>query len=305
MAKAAFRVSVKTPFAASSWPARDDFRDHRRFGWCEEHGDRRHEQVQQEQQQKEVADQEQADHRQAAQDVGRDEHESTVDTVHVDPGHRRHEHGRHQERQDQQADRGIRVVLGDDDRQPEQHHVPADLGRCLRQPQSEERGIAEDRERAFGGDFLCGLVDRFDVDGHPRVGHEGRSGGVRRRGGTSPTTAAVIAGSPRSTNACEPSFERGACDQHVAVARPAADADVRAEPVDEPGVAAARVRPTKADHVPEQQVHDGSVRHGGQGIRGVDGHDSGRGHGPSPAQRCGPSASRRPSRPVAWRTAGR
>ena len=146
---------------------------------------------------------------------------STVDTVHVDLGHRRHEHGRRQERQDQQADRGIRVVLGDDDRQPEQHHVPADLGRCLRQPQSKERGIAEDRERAFGADFPCGLVDRFDVDRHPRVGHEGRSGGVGRRGGASPTTAAVIAGSPRSTNAASrrSSVARAIS---VAVARPAA-----------------------------------------------------------------------------------
>ena len=58
----------------------------------------------------EVADEEQADHREAAQDVGRDEHEPTVDPVDVDAGHRREQHGRHEERQDQQADRGVRIA---------------------------------------------------------------------------------------------------------------------------------------------------------------------------------------------------
>lgn len=70
-------------------------------------------------------------------------------------------------------------------------------------------------------------------------------------------------------------LERGALDQDVPLACSAAQADVGAEPVDEPRVAATRMPPTQADDVTEQQVEDGTVRHGGQGIRGADGRDSG------------------------------
>ena len=56
--------------------------------------------------------------------------EPPVDAVDVDPGDRREEDRRHEERQDQQADRGVRAGrLDDDDGQPEEDHVAADLGR--------------------------------------------------------------------------------------------------------------------------------------------------------------------------------
>jgi hypothetical protein len=72
----------------------------------------------------------------------------------------------------------------------------------------------------------------------------------------------------------EPPLERRSLDQHVAAAGLAAKTDVGAESIDKPGVAAAWMASAKSNDVPEQQGHDRSVRHGGQGIRGVDGHGS-------------------------------
>ena len=50
-------------------------------------------------------------------------------------------------------------------------------------------------------------------------------------------------------------------EEHVTAARPAAQADVRAEPIDQPGVAATRVRATETNDVAEQEGHDGLVSH--------------------------------------------
>ena len=50
-------------------------------------------------------------------------------------------------------------------------------------------------------------------------------------------------------------------DKDVPAARPAAQADVRAEPIDQPRVAAARVRATEANDVAEQEGHGGLVSH--------------------------------------------
>jgi hypothetical protein len=50
----------------------------------------------------------------------------------------------------------------------------------------------------------------------------------------------------------------------VPATRPAAQADVCPQPIDEPRVAATRVCPTETDDVSEQQVEDGAVRHGGR-----------------------------------------
>ena len=52
-------------------------------------------------------------------------------------------------------------------------------------------------------------------------------------------------------------FEGGPLDQHVAVAGRAAEADVGAQPVDEPGVAAAGVASLEPDHVAQQQREHG------------------------------------------------
>ena len=129
--------------------ARDQDRDHRQLGRGEEHGDRRDGDVEQQDHREVGARQVQRDERGAAQQVGRDEDDPPVDAVHVDAGDGREQHGGHEERQDEQADGGVRLRrVEDDDRQPEQHHVAADLGRRLRQPESEEAAVAEDRERA-------------------------------------------------------------------------------------------------------------------------------------------------------------
>ena len=106
-ANAAFSVSVKMPFAASSWLARHDLRDHRGLGGREEHGHGRDEDVEQQDEREVGADEEQRDERHAAQDVRRDEDQSAVDPVDVDAGDRREQDRRDEERQDQQADRGV------------------------------------------------------------------------------------------------------------------------------------------------------------------------------------------------------
>ena len=110
---------------------RHDLRDHRRLRRREEDGHRRHEDVQQQDGEEVIADEEEPDHREAAQDVRGDQHEPPVDPVDVDAGDGREQDGRHQERQDQQADGGVRLGRRHDDRQAEQHHVAADLRRSL------------------------------------------------------------------------------------------------------------------------------------------------------------------------------
>ncbi len=50
-------------------------------------------------------------------------------------------------------------------------------------------------------------------------------------------------------------------DQDVTATRPAAQADVRTESIDQPGSAAAWVRATEANDVAEQEDHDRLVSH--------------------------------------------
>ena len=85
------------------------------------------------------------------------------------------------------------VDSDDDDGQPEQDHVAADLGGGLRQPEAQERAVAEDREGAVL-EVGLGVAGRrgLGVDGSRRSRSSCRSPaiGSRRR---------VSAGSPRST----------------------------------------------------------------------------------------------------------
>ena len=176
-------------------------------------------------------------------------------------------------------------VSDDDDRQPEQDHVAADLGRGLGQPQAQERRVAEDA-RAAPSDpgALTRRGDRLGLERHPGIGHDGPVGrgpwapGVVTRDGGGDQRVAPL------DELRQAALERGAVEEHVAVARPAAQADVRPEPVDEPRVAAARMTPPETDDVAEQQVEDGSVRHGGQGIRAAGDRDWARARGRSPAR---------------------
>ena len=59
----------------------------------------------------------------------------------------------------------------------------------------------------------------------------------------------------------EPPLERPALEEHVPAAAAAAQADVRAEAVDEPRVAAARVRPAQAHDVAQEQLEHLVVGH--------------------------------------------
>ena len=65
--------------------------------------------------------------------------------VDVDAGDRAEDHRRHQEAQDQQADRGARAGQANTwTVSPIQHHVAADLGDDLRDPQRQEAPVAQD-----------------------------------------------------------------------------------------------------------------------------------------------------------------
>ena len=70
-------------------------------------------------------------------------------------------------------------------------------------------------------------------------------------------TAAVDRGVTALHELDDAAFEGGPLDQHVAVAGRAAEADVGAQPVDEPGVAAAGVASLEPDHVAQQQREHG------------------------------------------------
>ena len=74
-------------------------------------------------------------------------------------------------------------------------------------------------------------------------------------------TAAVSAGSPRDTNSTSRRSSVAALEQDVPAAGLAAQADVGAEAIDQPGVAAARVGATEPDDIAEEQREDGLVWH--------------------------------------------
>ena len=77
----------------------------------------------------------------------------------------------------------------------------------------------------------------------------------------------------------------------MAAAGLAAQADVGAEPIDQPGVAAAGVRTAEADDVAEEQAEDGSVWHRRvRRIKAGVGREPGRGSGSWPAAPDGRSA---------------
>ena len=173
-----------------------------------------------------------------------------------------------------------------DDGQAEQHHVAADLGRSLRQPEPEERGVAEDRERALGR-LRAGRrpVQGSVIERRAAVGHGASPGGTQRWvDGRGHRRIAAL------DEVHEPAFQGGPLQEHVAGARPAAQADVRAEAVHEPRVAATRMGTPQAHDVAEQQAEDGAGRHGGQAIRAVVDRGSGRAGAWWRARRRDPSA---------------
>ncbi len=207
---------------------RYDHRDHRRFGRREEDGHGRDEQVKEVDRDEVVADEEDGNERRAAEHVRHGQDQAPVEPIHVDARHGREQDGRDEEGQDQGADRGDRPRrFRDDDGQPEDDHVAADLGRGLRQPEQQEGAVLEDRR----GAFLGRTVIRFEVVRRRRLRTEivapdepvahGRSSVASGRSsvasGRSPVacrhppasgagfdtgwSAADTAGSPRETNA--------------------------------------------------------------------------------------------------------
>ena len=109
--------------------------------------------------------------------------------------------------------------------------------------------VPEDRERRSASSSARGSRPRSVT----RPGRRSAWAASRR--------AAVSAGSPRVDEPGEPPLEVAALEEHVAAAGLAAQADVGAEAIDQPGVAAARVRASEPDDVAEEQREDGLVRH--------------------------------------------
>ena len=109
-------------------------------------------------------------------------------------------------------------------------HVPADLGGQLREPQEQERAVAEDR----GGAAFRRLGRRVDA----RV----TRARPRGRGRTKPDEA-PLHGAP--------------LDEHAPAARGAAEAEVGAQAIHVPGPAAARVRAAELEAIAEPEG-DGS-----------------------------------------------
>ena len=124
--------------------------------------------------------------------------EPAVDAIDVDARDSREEDGRHEEGQDQQADRRVRAGrLDDDDGQAEQDHVAADLGRHLRQPETEEGGVPEDRERV-------GFLGR--LGGRDGLRHVDEPSGP---GGTGPESRSPLSSPGRRARRTRPAGLRG------------------------------------------------------------------------------------------------
>ena len=108
--------------------------------------------------------------------------------------------------------------------------------------------------------------------------------GRRSRG----VTAAVIAGSPRATNSTSRRSSVAPFEQDVPAAVLAAQPDVGAEAIDQPGVAAARVGAAEADDIAEEQREDGLVWHRRVRVsKARVARGPGRGSGSWPAARAG------------------
>ena len=159
--------------------------------------------------------------------VRRDQDQPPVDPVDVDAGDRREEDGRHEEAQDQQADRRVRAGRADDDRRS------ARRAPCCRRsgsPPGPARG---------GGTRRCGRrpAPLRSARSAPRVPAQPRR-----------VTSVIAPGSPdrafqrgghggvtAGDEADQPALDASPLDEHVTGAALAAEADVRAEAIDQPG----------------------------------------------------------------------
>ena len=185
----------------------DDGRDHRRFGWREERGQGRDEDVEDQDRDQVRPGEVQPDERDAPQEVRRDQDDPPIEAVDVDAGDRREQHGRHEERQEQQADRRVRRRrVDDDDGQAVQDHVAADLGRGLRGPEAKERRVAEDGRGARG----LRLEDRLGADGSAGSRSRSVTGGERIDGGGQGRVTVAHEPGEASLDACRAAAARAA-----------------------------------------------------------------------------------------------
>ena len=159
------------PVCRDQLAARHDDRDHRRLGRREERRRNRDQRVEHVEQEQVIARQEDGPESHGTDQVGNDQHRPAIHPVHVDASEGREQHRRHEECQQQHADGGHRIRgLLDDDRQPEDDHVAADLGRGLRQPEQQEGAVLEDRQRA--GLARCRGARGNWCLGYPLLGRE-------------------------------------------------------------------------------------------------------------------------------------
>ena len=171
--------------------------------------------------------------------------------------------------------------LEDDDGQPVQDHVAADLGRRLRQPEAQERAVPEDGEGAPPGRVAGSPVSSAaarsrrpspaDPAGRCHAPRSGRDRRARR----SRRSAARAVG--RSSRTCRP--QPGQRSPMSAPSRSTSQ-------VSPPHGCGRRRRTTSPRNSVEHGVGRSSA---GQGIRAGDGRCPGRGPGSSPAARGDPS----------------
>ena len=122
------------------------------------------------------------------------------------------QHGRHEERQDQQADRGVRagsrtmMTV-----RPNRTMLPPICVAAWRSQRRRNGAVAEDREARRAPDPPAVRLERLGVERHPGVGHVARSQRIRARraggdGGGDRRVAALH-------EAGEPALERRALDR--------------------------------------------------------------------------------------------
>ena len=142
------------------------------------------------------------------------------------------------------------VAFDDDDGQPEEDHVAADLGRRLGQP--------EEQERAGSGRPRARRRRRARAGSGGRRSRPSRGRAARAAGASAPRSARRRRADTKSTSRRS---SGAALEQDVAAAGLAAQADVGAEPVDEPGVPPHGCGAAEANDVAEEQHEDGTVWH--------------------------------------------
>ena len=171
-----------------------------------------------------AADEEERQHGHPAKSVRDDEDEAPVGAIHEHARADAEQDGRDDRKEDEERRGRIRMRdLGDEDDERGRDRVGRRLRQDLRRPHGEERAILEEAD-------MYGFLDL------------GQLSGLVRRGQW-----------PARNEPLDIALERRTRHEHAVLAGRAAHADVRAQPDDAPGVAAAGVRLAQDDDVVEIQ----------------------------------------------------